>query len=71
MDEKTHLSGDVARKIGVSIQTLHDWIKNGHICAPKSIAVGKKSMLLWTKADIERVRKFKGTLKTGRPKLKK
>jgi DNA-binding transcriptional MerR regulator len=71
MGKATHSSGEVAKEIGVSIQTLHDWMKSGHISTAKSIAVGKKSILLWTKADIKKARKFKGTLKKGRRPKKK
>ena len=70
MDEKTYSTGEVAAKVGVSRQTLFTWIEKGQVAAPKPIAVGKNSIRLWTKADIERVRKFKGTLKRG-PKPKK
>jgi excisionase family DNA binding protein len=70
MDEKIYSTGEVAEKVGVSRQTLFTWIEKGQVTAPKPIAVGKNSIRLWTKADIERVRKFKGTLKRG-PKPKK
>ena len=68
MEEKTYTTKEVAGKVGVSYQTLHNWINVGRIPAPKLIKVGKKSICLWTNADIQRVRKLKGTLKIGRPK---
>ena len=70
MDEKTYSTGEVAEKVGISRQTLFTWIEKGQVVAPKPIAVGKTSIRLWTKTDIERVQKFKGTLKRG-PKPKK
>jgi excisionase family DNA binding protein len=70
MEEKTYTTSEVAERIGVSHQTLHDWIDASRIPAPKLIKVGKNSVRLWTKTDIERARKFKGTLKRG-PKPKK
>jgi excisionase family DNA binding protein len=69
MEEKTYTTSEVAERIGVSHQTLHDWIDSGRIPAPKLIKVGKNSIRIWTKADVERARKFKGTLKRG-PKPK-
>jgi hypothetical protein len=30
------------------------------------VNVGRNSIYLWTKADVERARKLKGTLKAGR-----
>jgi DNA-binding transcriptional MerR regulator len=70
MDEKTWSTREVASKVGVSSQTLHTWIETGKIAAPRSVTVGKSFIRLWTKADIDRARKFKGTLKRG-PKPKK
>jgi len=70
MESKTYTTSEVAAKIGVSRQTLYTWIEDGNVVAPKPIAVGKGSIRLWTLADIEQVRKFKGTLKPG-PKSNK
>ena len=66
MAAKTYSTGEVAHQIGISRQTLQAWIAAGRIKAPESIEVGRATVRLWTKADIERVRKFKGTLKPGR-----
>jgi excisionase family DNA binding protein len=61
-----------AKQLGVARQTLYSWIDAGHVAAPESIAIGEKSFRLWTAADIERARKFKGTLKRGpSPRSKK
>jgi excisionase family DNA binding protein len=69
MTGETCSTGEVAKKVGVSSQTLHTWIDSGKIAAPKSARVGKSFILLWSKVDIDRARKFKGTLKRGpRPK---
>jgi excisionase family DNA binding protein len=70
MEDRTYTTSQVADKVGVSHQTLHDWIDSGRIPAPKLIKVGKNSIRLWKKTDIERARKFKGTLKRG-PKPRK
>jgi excisionase family DNA binding protein len=65
MDAKTYTTGEAAARIGVSRQTLHTWIEAGRIAAPRPIAIGHRSIRFWTKADIEKARKFKGTLKSG------
>jgi predicted DNA-binding transcriptional regulator AlpA len=70
MNKKTYSTGEVAQKVGVSRQTLFTWIGKGQVTAPKPIDVGKSSIRLWTKVDLERVREFKGTLRRG-PKPKK
>jgi excisionase family DNA binding protein len=61
MTTKTYTTDQAAKKIGVSRQTLYTWIDAGKIEAPKQIQLGKRSMRFWTKADIERVCKFKGS----------
>jgi excisionase family DNA binding protein len=72
MGEKTCSTGEAAKKVGVSSQTLHTWIGAGKIPAPKTVVVGKSFICLWSSADIERARKFRGTLKPGpKPKKKK
>lgn len=66
MDAKTYTTAEVAAKVGVSRQTLYSWIDRGRINAPKPIKLGQRSMRLWSKADMEQARKFKGFLKRGR-----
>lgn len=68
---RSYSTGDAAKKIGVSRQTLQAWIDSENIPMPKLEKVGRISIRLWTEADIERARKFKGTLKRGpKPKAK-
>jgi excisionase family DNA binding protein len=69
MERKAYSTEEAAEQIGVSRQTLFTWIGKGFIAIPKAMAVGKTLIRLWTKTDIERARKFKGTLKRG-PKAK-
>jgi excisionase family DNA binding protein len=59
MRAKTYSTGEAAKQIGVSRQTLQTWIASSQIVAPKTIDLGNVSVRLWTKADIERVRKQK------------
>jgi predicted DNA-binding transcriptional regulator AlpA len=67
MAQKTYTTAQVAKMIRVSRQTLHTWIKNESVAVPKPVAVvGGRAVRLWTKADVERVQKFKGSTKRGR-----
>ena len=70
MGTKTYTTGEAAATIGISRQTLQAWIAGGKIPAPKPTEVGHMTVRLWTQADIENARKFKGTLKPG-PRSKK
>jgi len=63
-------TAEAARVAGISRATLQVWIKDGRIKAPKTRLIGGTAVRLWSKADIDRVRKFKGTLKSG-PKGKR
>jgi excisionase family DNA binding protein len=71
MAKKTYTSAEAAVQIGVSRQTLYSWIEEGRVLAPKPLQLGRASIRLWARADIDRVRKFRGTLKRGRPKKKR
>jgi excisionase family DNA binding protein len=70
MASKTYTTAEAAKQIGVSRQGLYNWIDEGKVAAPKAITLGGRTMRMWTAADIAKVRKFKGTLKVGRPKTK-
>jgi predicted site-specific integrase-resolvase len=63
---KSFTTAQAARAAGVSRATLQVWIKGEKIRAPKIRLIGGKAVRLWTKADIEKARKMKGTLKPGR-----
>jgi predicted DNA-binding transcriptional regulator AlpA len=65
MTSKTYTTAQVAKKLAISRQTLYTWMESGFVVAPEPITVGQRSFRLWTAADIERARKFKGTLKPG------
>jgi DNA-binding transcriptional MerR regulator len=69
MSPRLYTTEQAAEEIGISRQTLQSWIKGSLITPPKPTLDGAKSKRLWTKADIERGRKVKGTLKPG-PKSK-
>jgi len=53
---------------GVPRGTLQHWIKAGRITAPDVRLVGGRAARMWTKAQMERIRRMKGTLKLGRKK---
>lgn len=65
MSAKTFTMAQVAKQLGISRQTLYSWIDGGYVVAPKPTVIGRQSFRLWTESDIERARKFKGTLKRG------
>jgi excisionase family DNA binding protein len=59
MAPKTFSTGEVAKRLGVSRQTLQSWLALGKIEGPKPIEVGGMTVRLWTATDIAKARKFK------------
>jgi excisionase family DNA binding protein len=55
----------VAKQVGIGRATLERWLASGKLKPPKTIRLGRSEFRGWTAADVERVRKFKGTLKPG------
>lgn len=70
MPAKTFTTAEAAKKAGVSRQTLHFWMNEGLIAAPKPVKVGQREFRFWTQQDIDRLKDFRGTLRPG-PKKEK
>jgi predicted DNA-binding transcriptional regulator AlpA len=70
----THMSPlstfEVAKAIGIHQATLERWLASGKLESPKQLRIGQKVFRDWTKEDVDRARKLKGTQKRG-PKSKK
>jgi excisionase family DNA binding protein len=68
---KAHTTPEVAKLVGVHLRTLHRWLERGLLPEPKRGKIGGLAVRIWTKEDIGRARKIKGTMKRGRkPKQK-
>ena len=72
--KKRSTTVEAAAAADVPRATLQHWIKNKEITAPAVRLIGGRAVRLWTEAQIERIRRLKGTLKSGpkkqRPKRK-
>jgi len=62
---------EAAKEIGISRATLQAWIKKGKIQPPPPTLKGAVAKRLWARTDIEKARKFKGTLRPGPRRSKK
>lgn len=71
MKNKTYSTAEVAKHIRVTRQTLYNWIEAGLIDAPEPITAGNNSIRIWTREQLAAAKKFKGTLRPGRPKEKR
>ena len=57
----------VAQKLGVTRAAIHAWIRKGQ-AAPPLHKIGRA--LVWTEADIARLRAARKKIKPGRPRKK-
>jgi predicted DNA-binding transcriptional regulator AlpA len=55
-----------ARKLGISPIALSRYISRGKLPAPEIVKLGKRSIHLWTDADIEQARKLLPKIANGR-----
>ena len=49
----------LARKLKISNQTLHRWMRAGKVKAPPRRKITGVTVRVWTPRDVERVRKYK------------
>ena len=68
---KTYSTVEVARLVGIGNDTLHRWVHTKRVPAPPLHSVGGLSIRLWTKADVETVRKYKRDHYWGKGKRRK
>jgi predicted DNA-binding transcriptional regulator AlpA len=55
-----------AKKLGLSVMSLHRYISARKIPAPPAELVGRGRVRAWTNADVERVRKILPKIANGR-----
>jgi excisionase family DNA binding protein len=60
-------TAEAAKQVGISRQWLHRLVAAGRFEAPPKIKRGRSIQRAWTTAHIERFRKFRKTLRRGRP----
>ena len=63
---KGHSTVQVAKLLGIGNDTLHRWIHERKVRAPKIQLVGGVRVRLWTETDIERARKYKNEFFWGK-----
>ena len=62
----TFSTRDAAKELGLDVSTLSRYIAAKKVPAPKTVTTGGIIVHLWTKRDIERVRKLLPKIKNGR-----
>ena len=67
----TFSTRDAARKLGIAMSTLSNYIASKKLSAPKAVTSGGMTIHLWTEKEIEKVRKLLPKLKNGRKKRRR
>src|SRR5208282_3788153 len=62
----TFSTRDAAKQLGLDVSTLSRYITAKKVPAPKTLTTGGITVHIWTRRDIERVRKLLPKLKNGR-----
>jgi excisionase family DNA binding protein len=57
---KTYTTSEAAKKLGISRETLYQWLRAKNIPAPQQVKLGSKTQYLWTLADIEAAKGARG-----------
>ena len=50
---KAYTTSQAANKIGISRETVYQWLRAGKIKTPQQIVLGARTQYLWTEKDIE------------------
>jgi DNA-binding transcriptional MerR regulator len=56
---RQYSTSEAAKELGIHPITLHRWVLQGRINAPKKQRIGGVVIRLWTDRDVEQVRKYK------------
>ncbi len=73
MSPKTYATGEAAKAVKVSRQTLQAWIASGKVKAPEPIIRDGRAVRLWSEDNIRRLRQLKERIyrpEGGRPPKK-
>jgi predicted DNA-binding transcriptional regulator AlpA len=57
---------EAAKKLGISHDTLANYIEVGKVPKPETVKAGKRNIHLWTEDEIEHVRKLLPKIANGR-----
>ena len=69
---RTFSTQQAARLIDIHWVTLRRWLADGKVRPSVAVPMEGRTLWRWTKADVERARRFKATQKPGpKPKKKK
>lgn len=62
----------VAAKVGIDRVTLERWLGSGKVRGPKMVRAGMREYRVWTRSDVERLKRHKAKFyRKGRGRKKK
>jgi predicted site-specific integrase-resolvase len=68
---RTFSTPQASKLIGIHWVTLRRWLADGKVRPSLAVPMDGRTLWRWTKADVERARRFKATQKPGRKSKKK
>ena len=63
-------TSEVAKLVGVSVDTIYRWVREGRLADPERIKIGKLDVRVWSEQDLQRaltVRESNRKLRPRRP----
>ncbi len=67
----TYSTAQAAEILDIGTDTLHRWLKEKKVAAPKLTFVGGVKVRLWSEADLDRAKKYKAEHYWGKGARKK
>jgi len=61
-------TGEVAKIVGVSVDTIYRWVREGRLEDPERIKIGKLDVRVWSEKDLQRALTLRESNRKLRPR---
>lgn len=61
-------TSEVAKLVGVSVDTIYRWVREGRLEDPERIRIGKLEVRVWTEQDLQRALTLRESNRKLRPR---
>jgi excisionase family DNA binding protein len=61
-------TSEVAKLVGVSVDTIYRWVREGRLEDPERIKIGKLEVRVWTEQDLQRALSLRESNRKLRPR---
>jgi predicted DNA-binding transcriptional regulator AlpA len=59
MKTKLYTTKQAAAEVGITRQSLYNWIDEKKIQPPKAVTLGNRTMMMWSESDLRKLRRAK------------